>query len=217
MPLTKRQFQVLLFLDRFVREQGYCPSFEEIGRNLQLSSLATVHKHLNTLERKGFIRRNYNRSRSIEVVNREPLEHTTRAKQGADPAQTRAAKDFQLPLLGRIAAGRPLEAVTHSEHLSLKEFVGSKSVFVLQVKGNSMVEDHICDGDFVVVEKRQSAENGDTVVALIDNGEATLKKFYREKNDTVRLQPANAEMQPIVVRARDVTIQGRVIAVLRKY
>ncbi len=121
------------------------------------------------------------------------------------------------PLLGRIAAGRPLEAVPSNESLSLKEFVGSKSVYVLQVKGSSMVEDHICDGDFVVVEKTQSAENGDTVVALIDNGEATLKKFYREKNDYIRLQPANVEMQPIVIKARDLTIQGRVIAVLRKY
>jgi repressor LexA len=217
MPLTKRQFQVLLFLERFVQEKGYCPSFDEIGKGLRLSSLATVHKHINTLERKGFIRRDYNRSRSIEVVNREPLDQAAKAKRTSEPAQARAVRDLQLPLLGRIAAGRPLEAVPNNESLSLKEFVGSKSVYVLQVKGNSMVEDHICDGDFVVVEKTQSAENGDTVVALIDNGEATLKKFYREKNDYVRLQPANVEMQPIVIRARDLTIQGRVIAVLRKY
>ena len=189
----------------------------KLGKVCSLSSLATVHKHLNTLERKGFIRRDYNRSRSIEVVNREPLDQAAKAKRAVDPAQTRAARDLQLPLLGRIAAGRPLEAVPNNESLSLKEFVGSKSVFVLQVKGSSMVEDHICDGDFVVVEKTQNAENGDTVVALIDNGEATLKKFYREKNDYVRLQPANAEMQPIVVKAKDLTIQGRVIAVLRKY
>lgn len=217
MPLTKRQFQVLLFLDRFVQEKGYCPSFDEIGKSLHLSSLATVHKHINTLERKGFIRRDYNRSRSIEVVNREPLEQAAKAKRAAELPPARVARDLQLPLLGRIAAGRPLEAVPSNESLSLKEFVGSKSVFVLQVKGSSLVEDHICDGDFVVVEKTQNAENGDTVVALIDNGEATLKKFYREKNDTVRLQPANAEMQPILVKARDLTIQGRVIAVLRKY
>jgi len=184
---------------------------------LHLSSLATVHKHINTLERKGFIRRDYNRSRSIEVVNREPLDQAAKAKRAAELPPARVARDLQLPLLGRIAAGRPLEAVASNESLSLKEFVGSKNVFVLQVKGSSMVEDHICDGDFVVVEKTQSAENGDTVVALIDNGEATLKKFYREKNDTIRLQPANAEMQPIVVKAKDLTIQGRVIAVLRKY
>lgn len=217
MPLTKRQFQVLAFVDRFVQDKGYCPSFDEIGKNLRLSSLATVHKHINTLERKGFIRRDYNRSRSIEVINREPLNQAAKPDRRSKSASERAVKDLRLPLLGRIAAGRPLEAVPSHESLSLKEFVGSKTVFVLQVKGNSMVDDHICDGDFVVVEKTQSAENGDTVVALIDNGEATLKKFYRERNDYVRLQPANAEMQPIVVRAKDLTIQGRVIAVLRKY
>lgn len=215
MPLTKRQFQVLSFLDRFVQEKGYCPSFDEIGKSLRLSSLATVHKHINTLERKGFIRRDYNRSRSIEVVNRDPLLQAAKAKRTTSSGL--APRDLQLPLLGRIAAGKPLEAVPSNESLSLTEFVGSKSVFVLQVKGNSMVEDHICDGDFVVVEKTQNAENGDTVVALIDNGEATLKRFYREKNDYVRLQPANVEMQPIVVKAKDLTVQGRVIAVLRKY
>jgi repressor LexA len=217
MALTKRQFQVLSVLDRFVKENGYCPSFDEIGKSLQLSSLATVHKHLNTLERKGFIRRDYNRSRSIEIVDRAPLQQVAKSKLFAEQAPSRVIRDIQLPLLGRIAAGRPLEAVSNSESLSLKEFVGSKKVFVLQVRGDSMIEDYICDGDFVVVERAESAENGETVVALIDNGEATLKKFYREKGDFVRLQPANAAMQPIVVKAKDLTIQGRVIAVLRKY
>ncbi len=216
MPLTKRQFQVLSFLDQFVQENGYCPSFDEIGKNLQLSSLATVHKHINTLERKGFIRRHYNRSRSIEILNREPLEQVTRAKRRANPL-SRSGRDVQLPLLGRIAAGQPLEALSSDESISLREFVGSKSVYVLQVKGSSMIDDHICDGDFVLVQNTQAVENGDTIVALIDNGEATLKKFYREKNDYVRLQPANSEMQPIVVKAKDLTVQGRVIAVLRKY
>jgi repressor LexA len=217
MALTKRQFQVLSVLDRFVKENGYCPSFDEIGKSLQLSSLATVHKHLNTLERKGFIRRDYNRSRSIEIVDRAPLQQVAKLKLSAEQAPSRVNRDVQLPLLGRIAAGRPLEAVSNNESLSLKEFVGSKKVFVLQVKGDSMIEDYICDGDFVVVERAESAEDGETVVALIDNGEATLKKFYREKGDIVRLQPANAAMQPIVVKAKDLTIQGRVIAVLRKY
>ena len=217
MALTKRQFQVLSVLDRFVKENGYCPSFDEIGKSLQLSSLATVHKHLNTLERKGFIRRDYNRSRSIEIVDRAPLQQVAKSKLLAEQAPSRVIRDIQLPLLGRIAAGRPLEAVSNSESLSLKEFVGSKKVFVLQVRGDSMIEDYICDGDFVVVERAESAENGETVVALIDNGEATLKKFYREKGDFVRMQPANAAMQPIVVKAKDLTIQGRVIAVLRKY
>jgi repressor LexA len=217
MALTKRQFQVLSFLDRFVKENGYCPSFDEIGKSLQLSSLATVHKHINTLERKGFIRRDYNRSRSIEILDRAPLQQVAKSRQAAEHAPGRVNRDIQLPLLGRIAAGRPLEAVSSNESLSLKEFVGSRNVFVLQVKGDSMIDEHICDGDFVVVERAETADNGETVVALIDNGEATLKKFYREKNDSVRLQPANAAMQPIVVKAKDLTIQGRVIAVLRKY
>jgi repressor LexA len=217
MPLTKKQFQVLAVVDRFVKENGYCPSFDEIGKSLKLSSLATVHKHLNTLERKGFIRRDYNRSRSIEIVDRAPLQRVAKSKLFAEQAPGAVNRDIQLPLLGRIAAGRPLEAVSNNESLSLKEFVGSKKVFVLQVKGDSMIEDYICDGDFVVVERAGSAENGETVVALIESGEATLKKFYREKGDMVRLQPANAAMQPIVVKAKDLTIQGRVIAVLRKY
>lgn len=217
MPLTKKQFQVLSFLDQFIQENGYCPSFEEIGKSLHLSSSATVHKHISTLERKGFLRRDYNRSRSIEILNRVPLLGAGKPRHSAEPPPLRGAKDIQLPLLGRIAAGRPLEAVPDNESLSLKAFVGSKNVFVLQVKGDSMIDDHICDGDFVVVEKSSAAQNGETVVALIDNGEATLKKFYLEKNGYVRLQPANVEMQPIVVKAKDLTIQGRVIAVLRKY
>jgi repressor LexA len=217
MPLTKKQFQVLSFLDRFARENGYCPSFDEIGKNLNLSSLATVHKHINTLEKKGFIRRDYNRSRSIEIVNRAPLQEVAKSRRTIEQSANRSFKDVQLPLLGRIAAGQPLEAVSNSESLSLKEFVGSKNVYVLQVRGHSMIEDHICDGDFVVVERTQNAENGETVVALLDNGEATLKRFYKERNEYIRLQPANAEMQAIVVKAKDLTIQGRVIAVLRKY
>jgi repressor LexA len=216
MALTKRQFEVLSFLDQFAHENGYCPSFDEIGKSLHLSSLATVHKHVSTLEKKGFIRRDYNRSRSIEIVNRTPLLEVARSKRITQPPN-RAPKDVQLPLLGRIAAGHPFEALSNSESLSLKEFVGSKNVYVLQVKGDSMIEDHICDGDFVVVERAATAENGETVVALIDNREATLKKLYREKNDSIRLQPANSEMQPIIVKAKDLTIQGRVIAVLRKY
>ena len=207
MALTKRQKEVLDYLVSFETKHGYAPSFEEIGKGMKLTSLATVHKHITTLEKKGFIRRGYNQSRSIEILQLpKPVKE-----------QVIERKVQELPLLGRIAAGLPLEAVEERETISLGDFARGGNSFVLQVKGSSMVEDHICDGDFVVVEKTQSAENGDTVVALIDNGEATLKKFYREKNDYVRLQPANADMQPIVVKAKDLTIQGRVIAVLRKY
>jgi len=213
MPLTKRQFEVLAFVDSFSHEKGYCPSFDEIGKHLRLSSLATVHKHISTLERKGFIRRDYNRSRSIEIVKRLPQRSVTESRQTGSAS----SKELQLPLLGRIAAGAPLEAVSSSESLSLKEFVGSKSVYVLQVKGDSMIEDHICDGDFVVIEKTEIAENGETVVALLEGSEATLKKIYHETDGSVRLQPANAQMQPLLIKAEDLRIQGRVIAVLRKY
>jgi repressor LexA len=221
MALTKRQFQVLAFVDLFIERHGYCPSFDEIGRNLKLSSVATVHKHINTLEQKGFIKRGYNQSRSIEIINRTPLKGGKLAgrESGAGIASTPSPNrlDLELPLLGRIAAGRPLEAVSGNESLSLSELVGKESVYVLKVNGDSMIEDHICNGDFVIVEATSYAEDGDTIVALIENLETTLKKFYREKNNTIRLQPANADMQPIVVRESDLKIQGRVIGVLRKY
>ena len=207
MTLTKRQKEVLDFLVTFVNKHGYSPSFEEIAHALRLTSLATVHKHITTLERKGFIRRGYNQSRSIEVtqlpkpVREQLLERHT----------------VELPLRGRIAAGRPLEAVEDRETFSLGEFARTGSSFVLQVKGNSMIEDHIMDGDFIVVEPSQVANTGEIVVALVGNEDATLKRFYREAAGKIRLQPANSEMQPIVVPASDVKIQGRVIGVLRKY
>ncbi len=215
MALTKRQFQVLSFLDSFTQKSGYCPSFDEIRRSLKLSSLATVHKHIHNLEKKGFIQRGYNQSRSIEIVNRAPLDNAELA--GSSHTARSRKTELALPLLGRIAAGRPVEAVSSNESLPLSDFVGKENVYVLRVKGDSMIEDHICDGDFVIVDGSSSAENGDTIVALIDNNEATLKKFYREKDNTVRLQPANTKMKPILIREQDLKIQGRVIGVLRKY
>src|SRR5229473_8051690 len=207
MALTKRQKEVLDFLVGFLNKRGYSPSFEEIGRSLKLNSLATVHKHITTLERKGFIRRGYNQSRSIEVLQlpkpvREQLldRHTV-----------------ELPLHGRIAAGRPLEAIEEREMVSLGDFARSDGTFVLQVKGNSMIEDHILDGDYVVVEPTQVANPGEIVVALVGDDEATLKRFYRESAGKIRLQPANSEMAPIIVPAASVKIQGRVVGVLRKY
>ncbi len=212
MALTKRQFQVLQFLDSFAENNGYCPSFEEIAKSLRLSSLATVHKHIHNLEQKGYISCGYNQSRSIEILNRKPL-------QGIKSKTSAISKtsEFEIPLLGRIAAGRPLEAVTNRESLSFGDFVGSKDVYVLRVKGDSMIEDHICDGDYVVVENVSNAESGDTVVALIEQNEATLKKYFREKNGYVRLQPSNSSLEPILVKEQDLNIQGRVIGVLRKY
>ncbi len=217
MALTKRQYQVLAFLDSFVRRNGYCPSYDEVRKSLGLSSLATVHKHMNTLEGKGFIRRDPHRSRSIEVIDRGPLIEAT-ALRTETPADSRPSDTANsLPLLGRIAAGRPVETFAGDETLSLQEFVGSKNVYVLQVKGDSMIEDHICDGDYVVVESTSRADNGDAVVALIEGNETTLKRFYREGDGRLRLQPANASMEPILMEDGEVEVQGRVIGVLRKY
>jgi len=207
MTLTKRQKEVLDFLVTFVNKHGYSPSFEEIGRALRLTSLATVHKHISTLERKGFVRRGYNQSRSIEVTQLpKPIRE-----------QLLERHTVELPLAGRIAAGRPLEAVEENETFSLSEFTRSSNSLVLQVKGSSMKDDHILDGDFIVVEPTQVANPGEIVVALIGGEEATLKRFYREAGGKIRLQPANSEMQPILVAADNVKIQGRVIGVLRKY
>jgi repressor LexA len=207
MPLTKRQKEVLDYLVAFETKHGYAPSFEEIGKGLKLTSLATVHKHITTLEKKGFIRRGYNQSRSIEIVQLP--------KSVKDQVMER--KIQELPLVGRIAAGRPLEAVEERETLSLGDFARGGNSFVLQVKGSSMIEDHIMDGDYVVCEQTQVANAGDIVVALVSGDEATLKRFYREGPGKIRLQPANSEMAPILVAANDVRIQGRVIGVLRKY
>lgn len=207
MSLTKRQKEVLDYLVNFINKRGYSPSFEEIGRSLKLTSLATVHKHLSTLEKKGFVRRGYNQSRSIEI---RQLPKTV-----ADQLVTRRATD--LPLLGRIAAGHPVEAIEDRESLSLADFTRGHNNFVLQVRGESMREDHILDGDYIVVEQTQVVNPGEIVVALVGEGDATLKRFFREPGGKVRLQPANSQMSPIVVPANEVRIQGRVIGVLRKY
>ncbi|HEY4682338.1 MAG TPA: transcriptional repressor LexA [Candidatus Acidoferrales bacterium] len=207
MALTKRQKQVLDYLVSFLDRHGYSPSFEEIGKSLRLNSLATVHKHISILEKKGFIRRGYNQSRSIEVV----------ALPQSVKLSVAQRLTTELPLMGRIAAGRPLEAVAQPETISLGDFTRSKNVFVLQVKGDSMVEDHILDGDYVLVEQSETANTGEIIVALVGNEEATLKRFFREPAGKIRLQPANAQMEPIVLPGRDVKIQGRVIGILRKY
>lgn len=207
MALTKRQKEVLNCLVSFLNKNGYSPSFEEIARALKLTSLATVHKHLSTLERKGFIRRGYNQSRSIEVTQLpKPVREEILGRQ-----------TVELPLAGRIAAGRPLEAVEEQETISLSDFARKPNTFVLQVKGESMRDDHILDGDFIVVEQTQVANPGEIVVALVGEDEATVKRFYREPGGKVRLQPANPAMPPIIVPATGVKIQGRVVGVLRKF
>ena len=212
MALTRRQKQVYDFLVQFIDDNGYSPSFEEIGIGLKLSSLATVHKHISNLEQKGLLKRDYNRSRSIDL-----LKPRGRMRQMlAGPGAVVRASGLSLPLMGRIAAGRPVEALENPESISLADFTRSKDVYVLQVTGESMQDEHIVDGDYVLVEKTKVARDGEIVVALVDGSDATLKRIYTE-GDKIRLQPSNAAMQPIVVPAAGVQIQGRVIGVLRKY
>jgi len=207
MALTKRQKEVLNYLVGFLNKNGYSPSFEEIAHALKLTSLATVHKHLSTLEKKGFVRRGYNQSRSIEILQLpKPVREQVLDRQVSE-----------LPLAGRIAAGRPLEAVEVNETISLADFSRGQGTYVLQVKGESMRDDHILDGDYIVVEQTQVANPGEIVVALVGEDDATVKRFYREPGGKVRLQPANSTMSPIMVAATDVKIQGRVVGVLRKY
>ena len=204
MAITRRQRQVYDFISNFVQSHGYSPSFEEIGGGLGLSSLATVHKHISNLEKKGLLKRDYNRSRSIDV-----LPPKGRMKQSMTSATS-------VPLMGRIAAGQPIEAVENPETISLGDFTRAKDVFALQVRGDSMQDEGILDGDYVLVEKTQTARNGEIVVALVEGVDATLKRLYRE-GEQIRLQPSNAKMQPIMVPAAAVQVQGRVIGVLRKY
>jgi repressor LexA len=212
MALTRRQKQVYDFISNFVDRHGYSPSYEEIAEGLGLSSLATVHKHISNLEDKQLLRRDYNRSRSIDLLKPRGL-----MKQSLAVAAAAAAENnMSLPLLGRIAAGQPLEAVENPESISLSDFTRSKEVYVLQVKGESMQDEHILDGDYVLVEKANSARDGEIVVALVGGSDATLKRIYVEGNK-VRLQPSNAAMKPIIVPAASVQVQGRVIGVLRKY
>jgi repressor LexA len=210
MALTRRQKQVYDFLAQFVEEHGYSPSFEEIGDGLGLSSLATVHKHISNLEEKGLLKRDYNRSRSIDL-----LKPRGRMKQVLAGAAV-TGSGLTLPLMGRIAAGRPVEAMENPETISLADFTRSKDVYVLQVTGESMQDEHIVDGDYVLVEKTNTARDGEIVVALVNGSDATLKRMFRE-GDKIRLQPSNSAMTPIVVAAATMQIQGRVIGVLRKY
>jgi repressor LexA len=200
MAVTRRQKEVLDFLESFVGRNGYSPSFEEIARGLDLKSLATVHKHITNLEKKGLLDRVHNRSRSIDVV----------------AAGTRTRTTERLPLMGRIAAGLPVEASENAESISLHDVVGNKDVFALEVRGDSMRDEHIISGDYVLVERTRTARQGEIVVALVRGSETTLKRFYQEGSQ-VRLQPANVEMDPIFVPAAQVAIQGRVLGVLRRY
>ncbi len=204
--ITKQQRKVYDFISEFIQKNGYSPSYEEIREGMGLNSLATVHKHITNMEKKDLLTRDYNRSRSIDLL---PFKGRLKQSMAVNTG-------LVLPLLGRIAAGQPIEAVQNPETISLADFVRSKEVFVLEVRGESMQDEHILDGDYVLVEKAKTAHNGDIVVALVEGTDATLKRFYRE-GEKIRLQPSNAKMKPIMVHAAAVQIQGRVIGVLRKY
>ncbi len=202
MAVTKRQKEILDYLESYLGEHGYAPSYEEIAEHFGFSSLATVHEHLENLRRKGYIRKNYNESRSIELV----------------PTTLRVAA-LELPLLGRVAAGVPIEAVRDQETVAVPEDMvrrGGEN-YVLRVAGDSMIDEQIRDGDYIIVNSRQTATNGEMVVALVDGDSATVKKFYRERDGRVRLQPANPTMGPMFYRGDRVRIQGIVVGVIRKY
>jgi repressor LexA len=210
MALTRRQKDLLDFLATFIETKGYSPSYEEIASGMDLTSLATVHKHIQSLESKGYLKRGFNQSRSLEISSKYLDERRNYSSTAPPPS-------MEVPLLGRIAAGLPVESVAAPETLAFQDFVGDSSTYALQVRGDSMIEDHICSGDFVLIEKVNQVRDGDIVVALVEGSETTLKRLYREANGMVRLQPANSSMQPIMVPEASLNVQGRVLAVLRKY
>ncbi|MDP2708430.1 MAG: transcriptional repressor LexA [bacterium] len=200
MNLTKRQRQILDFITEFTRDSGYAPSLREIGGHFNLSSPSTIHAHVQALKKRGMLKTSFNEARSIEIV----------------PAEANWTAALELPLAGLITAGEPIEAVEEKDTIAVPaDFVNdSANSYVLKVKGQSMIEDGILDGDYVIVERNPSPQNGDVVVALLDNAFATLKKFYRESK-RIRLQPANSAMKPIY--AADPLIQGVVRGVIRKF
>ena len=200
MALTRRQREIYDFIRSFVGSKGYSPSLEEIGAHFRLSSVATVHKHVQHLVEKGFLRKAWNRSRSVEPI--EPPKSSW----------------VSLPLLGIVAAGAPIEAIEVSETIDVPQDMVPRrgESFVLRVQGDSMIDEQIRNGDFVIVESRSEARDGETVVALVRGEEATLKRFYRRGSE-VRLQPANERMDPIDLPAQDVQIRGVVRGLMRSY
>ncbi len=206
MPITlyRRQKQILDFIKQYIDKYGYSPTLAEIAEALGVSSLATVHEHLQTLAQKGVIKRFEGAVRGIEVIDQK-ISHTL--------------SGIELPVLGFIAAGQPIMTYTDPDatiKVSPSMVSGKKRSYVLQVKGDSMIEDGILDGDYVIIEEQTSANDGETVVALLDNGLATLKKFYKETG-RVRLEPANSSMSPIYVNNGEFRIQGKCVGVIRRF
>jgi len=196
MFLTRKQKEIFDFVRDYIHSWGYAPSIDEIRRAFKLSSVATVHKHLRLLEQKGMIRRTPNQNRGLEIVD----------------------DGNGLPLLGTIAAGEPIEIVRIDETADIPaELFGKGGAGVFKVRGNSMIGEQICDGDYVIVERKETAENGQMVVALINQNKTTLKKYYRQEDGRIRLEPANPAMESTIVAEKDVQIEGRIIGILRKY
>jgi repressor LexA len=203
--LTERQRDILQFLREFQRERGVAPTHREICDRFGFSSYGTVYKHLSLLEKKGLIRRDWNQKRGVEVIDND---------QPAVPAPTSGVRE--LPLFGYIAAGRPIDVDVSNEVVTVPERLTTRGEnYVLKVRGDSMIEDGILDGDYIIVAKRERADNGEMVVANV-SGEVTLKRFYHE-GEVVRLQPANSLMSPIYAASRDVAVQGVVVGLMRRF
>lgn len=194
--LTKRQKEILDYIEEYIRSHDYAPSYREIAEYFDLASIATVADHLDNLKNKGFLTKDYNEARSLQLTPRWDDE------------------TFEIPLSGTIAAGAPIEAIRTQETIDIPRDMMGKKVFALKVRGDSMIDDGILDGDYIIIEQTETPNNGDIVVALLDNENATLKRYFREK-DHIRLQPANANYKPI--RVKKVMIQGRVVGVIRKF
>jgi len=200
MGLTKKQKQILDYIIDFEKENGYTPSYQEIADNFQISSKATICEHVKNLESKGYLKTSYNEARSIQLISQEEV-------------QVSENKSV-LPLLGLIAAGEPIEAIENKDEVSIPPDLVQSGYYALQVKGDSMIEDGIFEGDYIIVDKDQPARNGDIVVAILENEYATLKRFYKEKS-RIKLQPANARLKPFYVT--DIQVQGVVKGLVRKY
>ncbi len=199
MYLTKRQKEILDYVREHVERHGYAPTLQEIGARFGLSSPATVYKHVEQLVQKGYLRKAPHQGRGIQLVDPEPV------------------RTVEVPLLGQVSAGRPIEAIAETETVNLPpDFVGRKPTYVLRVRGSSMIDEQIRDGDYVIVEDRTSAENGETVIALLRGEEGTLKKFYRQ-GERIRLQPANPAIEPLFLAEEEVRIQGVVVGIMRRY
>lgn len=199
-PLTRRQKEILEYVRNFIDENGYAPSYREIAYYFEFSSTGTVAEYIGILEEKGYITKESMDARSLQLT----------------PAFASGIETFMIPLEGVIDAGKPIEAIRTNETIDIpRDMMGAKT-FALRVRGDSMIDDGILDGDYVIIEQASSARNGDIIVALVDNENATLKRFYNDKNK-VRLQPANKTMKPMLFAKSRVTVQGKVRGVIRKF